>query len=488
MAWIGHSGPAPVTAAGEEVTLPITRLALIALVLAVLGRQASAQKNLPYVERVEKLVQPAEPTEASYEREVSTSRSYLIPALEITALIVLSNIGARLAGQSWAEATPDTMWHNITHKWVYDNDTFSVNQLAHPYGGALLFTAARSSGHGFWTSFAYATGGSLVWEVLAETEPPSINDQITTSIAGAFLGEVMHRWGRAVLWGGGPVPGYGRQVMAATIDPMGSANGAVFGERWLRTPPPRLHAFIAVGPNLGLGDANASSLHSELSVSHGLPSDPRFEPTVPFDHFDVHSQIDLGTDGFTGYLDVRGMLVGTGRGDAGLRTLWGLYGTYAYWDADSVRAGAIGFGPGHATHVDLGPRTFLEASAVIAVVPWGAAGGTNDVEGIRDYARAPGATQIFNLQVGMRGFGVVRASTRAIQIVGNLVDEGNEAVVLTSAGAMVSIAKHHALGFELAYSARYASLTDAPNPFDQSAQLRLVYAITSDDAFGGGND
>ncbi len=351
-----------------------------------------------------------------------------------------------------------------------------------------MFTTARSSGHGFWTSFSYAAMGSLLWEVLAETEPPSINDQITTSIAGAFLGEVMHRWGRAVLWGGGDVPGYGRRIMASTIDPMGAANGALFGERWLRTPPPRLHAHIALGFNIGINAQNQSSLHSELAVSHGLPSDPRFEPTVPFDHFDVRSQIDLGLDGPTGYLDLRGILFGFGRGDARLRTLWGLFGTYAYWDADSVRAGAIGFGPGHATHLALGDRTFLAASAVIAVVPWGAAGGSGDVEGMRDYAHAPGASEIFELKVGRRGFGVGRINVRAIQIAGNLVDEGNEAVLLTSIGGMFAIADHHALGFEFAYSARYASLTDAPNPFDQSAQLRLTYAITSDSMFGGGEN
>lgn len=468
--------------------MQFSRLAPLVLGFGLLTRTVSAQPNLPYVERVEKLVQPAEPTAATYEREVATSRSYVVPALEITTMLLLTNIGSRIAGQEWANATPDTMWHNITHKWVYDNDTFSVNQLAHPYGGALLYTSARSSGHGWFTSLSYAAVGSLLWEVLAETEPPSINDQITTTIAGAFLGEVMHRWGRAVLWGGGDVPGYGRRVMAATIDPMGAANGAMFRERWLRTPPPRLHAFIAVGPNLGIGAANDSSLHTELSVSHGLPSDPRFEPTVPFDHFDVRSQIDLGRDGVTGYLDVRGMLIGTARGEGSGRTLWGLFGTYAYWDADSVRAGAIGFGPGFAAHGDLGHRTFLEASAVLAVVPWGAAGGTNDVEGIRDYAHAPGASEIFKLEVGRRGFGIARLSARAIQIAGNLVDEGNEAVVLTSAGAMFAIAEHHALGFEFAYSARYASLTDAPNPFDQSAQLRLVYSIISDDKFGGGAD
>ena len=124
---------------------------------------------------------------------------------------------------------------------------------------------------------------------------------------------------------------------------------------------------------------------------------------------------------------------------------------------------------------------------MFALVPWGAAGGTGDVEGVRDYDRAPGATEIAELAVGRRGLGVARLSARAIQIAGKLVGGGDQAVVRTSAGVMFSLAPHHALGLEVDYSARYARLTDAPDPFDQAGQIRLVYAITSDDTFGGGD-
>ncbi len=456
-----------------------SRLAILGLALA--APPVTAQPSLPAVEA---LVQPAEPTAASYRDAEATSKSYMIPALEIGGILILANIGARIAGAPWADATPSTMWTNLTNPWVYDNDLFSVNQLAHPYGGALLFTSARSSGHGFWTSAIYGLGGSLVWEVLAETEPPSINDQITTTIAGAFLGEVMHRWGRAVLWGGDDQPGFGRTAMASLIDPIGTANGALFGRRWRRVPPPQLHAFMALGLSLPLGSALTSPFHAELAVNHGLPSDARFEPSVPFDHFDLRVQIDAGSEGATGYLDVRGMLLGTSFGEPERRALWGLYGTYAYWDADSVRAGAIGVGPGITAYGELDAHTFVEGTAVVSVVPWGAAGGTGDVEGVRDYSHAPGASEVLELKIGRRGLGVARLSARAIQIAGALVDEGNEAVVLSTAGAMFSLSDHHALGIEVAYSARYASLTDAPDPFDQSAQLRLVYAITSDSLFG----
>jgi len=456
---------------------------LAALVLVLLANVVGAQPSLP---AVEELVQPAEPTAASYRDEVATSHSYAIPALEVGGLLIATNIGARLAGASWASATPSTMWTNLTHAWVYDDDLFSVNQLAHPYGGALLFTATRSSGLGFWTSASYGLVGSLLWETLAETEPPSINDQITTTIAGAFLGEVMHRWGRAVLWGDGRKASFGRRAMAAVINPIGEANHGLFGDRWRLVAPPRLHAFMAVGVNVALGDALDAPFHSELAVSHGLASDPLYEPRVPFDHFDLRVQIDVGAEGATGYLDVRGLIVGTSLGEDRRRAVWGLYGVYDYWDADRVRAGAIGFGPGIAAHASLGTRSFLDVSAALALVPWGAAGGTGDIEGVRDYEHAPGASEVVELKLGTRGLGVARLSARAIQIAGQLVDGGNEAVVLTSAGVMVSVAQHHALGVEITYSAHYASLTDAPDPFDQSAQLRFVYAITSDDLFGGG--
>ena len=55
------------------------------------------------------------------------------------------------------------------------------------------YLGARSTGNGPWVSFGYAFGASLVWEIAGETEPPSYNDQITTPVGGALLGEVSYR-------------------------------------------------------------------------------------------------------------------------------------------------------------------------------------------------------------------------------------------------------------------------------------------------------
>jgi len=437
---------------------------------------------------VTELVIPTAPTRASYRDDPPLAKNYWIPALEIVSLNIAANIAARATGQPWADITPSTMATNLTSPWVYDNDVFAVNQFAHPYGGAALFLTARSSGLGFWTSAAYGFGGSLLWETLMENEPSSINDQLTTSIAGAFLGEALHRWSRAVL-SSDARPRISRRLLAGVIDPIGTMNREAFGDKWRRVSPPDLHSHLAVGWNRELSPSDRSPLHLELASSHGLPSDPRFVPRVPFDHFDLRVQLDASTDAVAGYVDLRGLIAGAAIGEPRLRALWGLYGTYDYWNPDHARAGAIGVGPGIAAHAALGTRGFAEAVAVATLVPFGAAGGTGDGGGPQhDYHHGPGLGQFVELKLGLRDIGLVRMNARAIEIDGTLVGDAREAVILTTFGAMVAIAPHHAIGADLQYAARSASFEATPmRAFEQSAQLRVMYAITSDSAFGGGH-
>ena len=85
--------------------------------------------------------------------------------------------------------------HNLTCKWVWDQDEFNINQICHPYQGATYFTTARSGGLNFWESAAYATlFGNIPWELFCECETPALNDFIITSVGGATLGEMFHRF------------------------------------------------------------------------------------------------------------------------------------------------------------------------------------------------------------------------------------------------------------------------------------------------------
>lgn len=433
-----------------------------------------------------RLVDPPAPVDESYEEPTPLRRHYLIPAGEILFGNIALNIAAQAAGMDWAQISLDSMERNLTRAWSYDEDPFTINQLGHPYGGALAFTAPRSAGLGFWVSASYAFFGSLFWEVFMETEVPSVNDQFTTPVGGSFLGEVMHRWGHSLRSGGDS----GRRALAAVIDPMGELNPRLIGQTWRETPPPHLYAQLAVGANAQIGQDDDAPFHLGLSVQHGLPSDLRFKPKRPFDHFVLDFSMQASTKDLRGSLDLRGLLAGRAIGDERRRALWGLFGGYDYLDPAGPRASVVGFGPGITSHVALGDRGFVTATAVASVVPWGAAGGHGDGEGPqRDYHHGPGATGLVELAVGRRGLGSVKLGARALQIYGGLVGDATETVVVTTATGMLGLGRHHAIGVEGTYGARSADFEGAAmDPVEDSQQVRVFYTLTSDHGFGGVGD
>ena len=115
-------------------------------------------------------------------------------SLGILTSNVFLNLMARLGNQSYANATFESIWRNISHNnWFWeDGDRFLVNQFGHPYQGSTYFASARANGFNFYESLLFAPFGSVMWEIFMEPEP-SINDFITTTIGGIALGEMLHR-------------------------------------------------------------------------------------------------------------------------------------------------------------------------------------------------------------------------------------------------------------------------------------------------------
>src|SRR5205085_12555007 len=83
--------------------------------------------------------------------------------------------------------------------FVWDDDRFGINFIGHPHSGNYYFNIARSNGYSFWTSFPFAVGGSLMWELFGENTEASRNDIINTPISGAFLGEILYRLSSNIL-------------------------------------------------------------------------------------------------------------------------------------------------------------------------------------------------------------------------------------------------------------------------------------------------
>ena len=124
-------------------------------------------------------------------------KHYVIPAVEMLAESSLLLCFNRFVTpwKNYGHVTWEDIDHNLHSAWVWDQDEYNINQICHPYQGASYFTTARSAGLNFWESAAYATAfGNIPWEIFCECETPAINDFIITSVGGASLGEMLHRF------------------------------------------------------------------------------------------------------------------------------------------------------------------------------------------------------------------------------------------------------------------------------------------------------
>ena len=104
---------------------------------------------------------------------------------QTTMVNVVYGMANLIRGQVTARITPKTWWANMQHGWVWDLDDFEVNQLGHPYQGNNYFNTGRANGLSFYESAALAAFGSGTWEYFGETNLPSVNDFINTTLGGS---------------------------------------------------------------------------------------------------------------------------------------------------------------------------------------------------------------------------------------------------------------------------------------------------------------
>jgi len=142
--------------------------------------------------------------------DTGEGKSYWIPALEITGFVFsLNQVNRHLLGGSDYDTDFDSFERNLKTAPVYDKDPFSVNQNRPSLPGRYLLrlrTLGRAPVLGI---AALHAGRQLLWETFGETTPPSINDYVSTTIGGSFVGEALFRMAGLLLEGGGERPGSG---------------------------------------------------------------------------------------------------------------------------------------------------------------------------------------------------------------------------------------------------------------------------------------
>jgi len=204
----------------------------------------------------------------------------------------------------FAQISRESIRENFRKGFVWDNDMFLTNLFMHPYHGNLYYNAARSNGLNYWQSMPFTLGGSLMWEMCMETEPPSINDIFTTTFGGMALGEINHRLSTAIVdesahgWGraGMEFAGF---LLAPTAGITRLINGSMFQHkpRGYRHNYPKLPLYIqaGVGSSFNAEELNLFkgifSQTIDIQLQYNDPFD--IEDCKPFDFFKLSTTLKL---------------------------------------------------------------------------------------------------------------------------------------------------------------------------------------------------
>ena len=268
--------------------------------------------------------------------------------LQTTMINVFYGAANLIRGQVTAEITPKTWWANMEHGWVWDLDDFEVNQIGHPYQGNNYFTSGRANGLSFYESAALTAFGSGTWEYFGETNLPSVNDFVNTTLGGIALGEMFHRtaWlvrdtratGRGRLW---------REIGATVLDPVTGYNRFRSGDANRVTDKPAdmvpsmLEGFTSAGVLWRGSETRAIDAAGqpffEVDLLYG---DPRTGHTrTPYDAFAV--RLRFGGGSRFSEARVRGRLLGQPLGSG--KTQFTVLQSYDYQSNDAYATGAQSF-------------------------------------------------------------------------------------------------------------------------------------------------
>jgi hypothetical protein len=455
---------------------------------------------------------PSAQTSTSTSRpDTSGGKSNVLPVVENAGFLTLLNIYDRIAfpdevqdGKKVFSSTFSSTWDHLREqRWVHDPDPFNVNQFEHPYQGATMYALARSSGHDFWTSLAHANVGSFIWKMAGETDPPSINDMITTGQAGSLLGEALYRMADLVLKDNPSGKGHRvREYLADAISPPRALNRRVFGDRFrneLADSAPATSWQVRLGASADAiaRDYSAPSTlfnrdaTAEFWMSYGLPGKPGYDYSRPLDYFDFElSMLSSSSNPIENVL-VRGLLKGAKTATANSRGIWGLYGTYDYISPSLFRVSSTAASLGTTQQYWLASWLALQGSA-LGGVGYGAAGTTTVIpstptnEAIRDYhfGVTPQALATLRFIAGDRLTVDVDGREYYVSGLGSDDVHGSETIFRGNVGTSLRIIGGHTIGVRFVESTRDAKYGKLPNKRFSEGTLTFTYSFLGANQFG----
>lgn len=219
----------------------------------------------------------------------------------------------------YARISKSVLKNNFRNGFVWDNDSFSGNQFSHPYHGSMFYNAARENGMSYAASLIYPLIGSATWELLCETNPPAMNDLLSTGIGGSAIGEVTHRTSDIFFdnskTGANRVV---REIIGTALNPIRGLQRILSGDMWHVSP----YRGKRISPEPYTFEVGTGVRHMTTrgGLSHGMTVPflnftfnygDRFDTSEshPYDHFRVNLLANLSDQHPTiGELDIVGRI------------------------------------------------------------------------------------------------------------------------------------------------------------------------------------
>ena len=432
-------------------------------------------------------------------QDADANRSYVIPALEIVSFgVLLNQFDRRFVDHDVYATNLSSIRRNLRRGWVIDKDPFSTNQFGHPYTGSIYHGFARSAGLNYWESLGYDFVGSALWEVAGETDPPSLNDQITTTFAGSFLGEALFRTADLVLRSGEGRPGPIRSGIAAVIAPAAAVNRLAFAGRFgapYASKDPAVFYWIGFGArrkaSLGdtdiLTDVKRDRAVAAFALDYGLPGKPGSTYTRPFDYYHFEATATSSSHAIPENIMVRGLLYGTDYASGSdYRGIWGLYGSYDYFSPEIFKVSSTALSVG-TTGQYLVSKEFALQGSCMGGVGYTASGTSAGPRNEREYRYGAGPQALLSLRFIYGDIAMLGLTANDYLISGgpgSADATGSENVLRAQVSLTVRVYGQHALGVQFIESRRNARLSGVSNARQSVGALSLFYEFLSDETFG----
>jgi hypothetical protein len=367
----------------------------------------------------------------------------------------------------WAKVGTQTWSRNLRDGFVWDNDCFLDNQLAHPYHGSLYHSSARASGYGFWGSIPFVAAGSATWELFGENITASLNDLINTTLGGAAIGEVTYRLSSLLASkraAGANV--VSREVGAFALSPLGRtqsllrSGGPVDG---IIQPPDELSS-------LSFGRRGDRPFF-QLAVQYGSPFTA--EPVRPYDAFEFRLQVSPDPNGTVREVAIAGLLARARLGPPGRsEPVLGLFQHYDYEDLSTFEYSGHSLSGALLFQRRLGERNRLQLGAHLEGVLLGAISSDHDFEWRRYYDLGPGSGARMSAAFTRDGREWLRLESRLVWLHSVHGSGGEHLASLHRLSAMVPLLGAVGVGGDFAVATRHSTYPDFPSVTQRIPEMR----------------